>query len=426
LTTFKTGNYCDQVRSSLLKDFVPYNLGASHLTRQEWIDEINYIPKNLFSVKDDQIMLVADGTYIYTHKSKYNSLQRKQYSVQKNRSLVKPFVVCTTTGKIVDIFGLYKATENDATILEKILNSSEKNCKEFRDLLKTNDHLLLDRGFRDVISTLKSKYRLQPHMPICMERGQKQLSTHDANISRFVTKCRNVVEIINGRLKTKYRTNDKVHFNVTLKHTIDDLRICGSLLNCFSEKYATDKDRELAILTNMTKTINIPNRLESVFTDYHIDKKRSTFTKLNEESITEFPKLDLNTIINTITLGSYQLKQSLSYINENFDDNGDKCIEVYSDNQNIFETGTKLLRTRIQSRHSNSTKYNSYVTFTTNQIRDWYCTCKSGKRTVGCCSHIASVVYYLSNYRYSSNKTQNINIDKIFPDNTVQESSEEE
>ncbi|RMZ93903.1 hypothetical protein BpHYR1_053186, partial [Brachionus plicatilis] len=27
---------------------------------------------------------------------------------------------------------------------------------------------------------------------------------------------------------------------------------------------------------------------------------------------------------------------------------------------------------------------------------EWICSCKSGKRTVGCCTHVASVIYYLA------------------------------
>jgi hypothetical protein len=129
-------------------------------------------------------------------------------------------------------------------------------------------------------------------------------------------------------------------------------------------------------------------------------------------------------------LGTYQLKQSLSYIHENFDENGDKSIEVFSDNTSIFEPGTRLLRSRIQSRHSNNTKYNSYITYSTNSndanpINDWYCTCKSGKRTVGCCSHIASVIYYLSNARYETPKNGIFSIETIFPGHISRESSDE-
>jgi hypothetical protein len=409
---------------------VPNNLGANHLTRQEWIEQNNFIPKQLFNVGDDELMFIADGTYIYCQKSKYNTLQRKQYSMQKNRHLVKPFVICTTTGKIVDIFGLFPATDNDAKIIETILKSNDEQCKEFRTLLQPNDHIILDRGFRDSISTLENKYKLKTHMPTCLVGKQKQLTTYQANTSRFVTKSRNIVEVLNGRLKTRFRANDKIHANVTLQHTMQDLRISASLLNRFSENYVTDRDNETTIVNNMMAKLNTNNRLESMFLEQHIDKKRTVYEKLHSGSIKNFPKLDNSTIINTITLGTYQLKQAASYIHENFDENGDKTIEIFADNSNLFGQNTHLIRTRIQSRHSNSTKYNSYITYSSepndnNPIKDWYCTCKSGKRTVGTCSHVASVIYYLSNARYNSTKSGKFNIDKVFPEYVSRESNDE-
>lgn len=33
-------------------------------------------------------------------------------------------------------------------------------------------------------------------------------------------------------------------------------------------------------------------------------------------------------------------------------------------------------------------------------IVGWYCLCKSGARTVGCCAHVASVLWYLGFYRH--------------------------
>ena len=58
-------------------------------------------------------------------------------------------------------------------------------------------------------------------------------------------------------------------------------------------------------------------------------------------------------------------------------------------------------------------------------IKEWYCTCKVGKRTVGTCSHVASVIWYLSNARYNSTKSKKFTIEKIFPDFPTRDSSDE-
>jgi hypothetical protein len=59
----------------------------------------------------------------------------------------------------------------------------------------------------------------------------------------------------------------------------------------------------------------------------------------------------------------------------------------------------------IRSRHIGAKKYNVYVKYKTevnslDGIESRYCTCKAGMRTVGCCSHVASIIYFLSYGKY--------------------------
>jgi hypothetical protein len=418
-------NYCTQVRESLLQHFVPKNLGVNHLTRDEWTQQNTVISNELFNVNPNELVLIADGTYIFGNKSSDNSLQKKMYSVQKSRHLTKPFVVCTTNGKIVDIYGLFTASTNDSKILQELLDSN----RDLKKLLHKNDHLILDRGFRDIIPTLNNKYKLQTHMPTCVPPSQKQLTVLEANQSRFVTKNRWVIEVINGKLKTLFKQNNKVHQTSELPHVIDDMRVSAAILNKFYGTYSSDKGSELIISTNMKAKLNTPNALESIIETNHLDKKRVVYEKMTVDSIPAFPKIDTKSIINNITMGSYQLRQAKSYINDNFNDTGRYNIELFNDKTNLLDVNTYLLRTRIQSRHVNSTKYNSYIAYSTTNnnytdIKSWYCTCKSGKRTVGCCSHISSVIYYLSNARYTTGSVKRFTIGSIFPECPVIDSSD--
>jgi hypothetical protein len=110
-------------------------------------------------VRNNELAHIADGTYIYCQKSRTNTLQKQTYSVQKSRHLVKPFVICSTTDKIVDIYGLYPSTDNDSKIIQTILKSNIK----LKTLLQKSDHLIVDRGFRDAIQTLQTKYKLKTY-----------------------------------------------------------------------------------------------------------------------------------------------------------------------------------------------------------------------------------------------------------------------
>ena len=76
---------------------------------------------------------------------------------------------------------------------------------------------MLDRGFRDIITILE-EHGFIPKLPSCVPPTQKQLTCSQANQSRLVTKCRYVVEVINGHLKTCFRAFDKQIPNQCLPH----------------------------------------------------------------------------------------------------------------------------------------------------------------------------------------------------------------
>lgn len=66
-----------------------------------------------------------------------------------------------------------------------------------------------------------------------------------------------------------------------------------------------------------------------------------------------------------------------------------------------------IIKFEVRSRHINSKTYKCYIHYEPNTIgmrgiKRYCCSCANGNRTVGCCSHIAALIYYLSNARYSS------------------------
>ena len=61
-------------------------------------------------------------------------------------------------------------------------------------------------------------------MPALLAKNEKQFNTHDANVSRFVTKIRWMVEVINTFLKNSFKALKHVA-NQSLPHTYEDYRI---------------------------------------------------------------------------------------------------------------------------------------------------------------------------------------------------------
>lgn len=109
--------------------------------------------------------------------------------------LVKPMVGCSPDGWVLFVLGPFDATHNDATILKDCFS----RYSDEMSIIHENDIVLLDRGFRDV-NFLTTNKKLHVYCP-----GLGQLDTIEANSSRFVTKCRWVIEQVFGRLKKKFK-----------------------------------------------------------------------------------------------------------------------------------------------------------------------------------------------------------------------------
>ena len=114
-----------QTRTALVRDFVPLHLGFSHLSRDKIVnDHTTDIAKQFFSDPiSDTVILVMDGTYVFIQKSSAYRFQRLSYSMHKNKPLVKPFVITSTDGYIVDVMGPYLSNgkHNDASIIKHII-----------------------------------------------------------------------------------------------------------------------------------------------------------------------------------------------------------------------------------------------------------------------------------------------------------------
>jgi len=88
--------------------------------------------KTLFDLDGSQLILIADGTYLYCEKSENSDTQRKLYSSQKKRHLIKPFVIVAENNVIIGIYGPFSVTTKDSKILELIL----KDDSALKNLIK--------------------------------------------------------------------------------------------------------------------------------------------------------------------------------------------------------------------------------------------------------------------------------------------------
>lgn len=124
------------------------------------------------------------------------------------------------------------------------------------------------------------------------------------------------------------------------------------------------------------------------------------FKRIDSKEIEDFPILTVDELKLFFT-GSYQLIQAVYYLAEIVDD--DDTIEGGFYNYK----GRHILRYEVQSRHKNSKQYKCYIEYTPYKndidgIKDYSCDCANGKRTVGTCGHLASIIFFLSYARFES------------------------
>lgn len=125
-----------------------------------------------------------------------------------------------------------------------------------------------------------------------------------------------------------------------------------------------------------------------------------------EANDVEFPRYTEEQVI-LLALGTYQIKLARSYCSEHLQ-NGIYTIEIYRQNalEDLPDYGinedSSLMRGRIQSRHIRARIYYCYILINNNSntISQYYCTCLTGRRTVGTCAHIVSIVWYLGYVRH--------------------------
>ncbi len=98
--------------------------------------------------------------------------------------------------------------------------------------------------------------------------------------------------------------------------------------------------------------------------------------------------------------GVYQLKRSRSYAEEKASTTeltGTVDYTLYR-----CKEFPNLIKVPTQSAHVNRKIYQPIVRFDTEEILDWWCDCNAGSRFIGCCSHVASAVWFLSFERWQT------------------------
>lgn len=424
-------------REALTADFVPLHVGFENLSRQFLLQNTTISSRILHCEnKPDSLITIWDGTYIYLNKSANYKFQKLTYNGQKKRNFLRPMVCVTTNGYIIDVFGPFAAVDNDAKCMKEIL----RDVPAVQEIIKKDDVFIFDRGFRDCLEEMRQmEYVVKTPEFIKKSNPTHQLTTYQANLSRLITKNRFVVEARNGHFKTIFPIFDQRWKTVCI-HTLGaDLRIAAALINKYFQKVIADKNAQELFANAMMARVNSPNILHSIITGDPMDQIWGNLIEIEENFI--FPRLTREQLL-MITLGTYQLKQAKSYASLHVKNEGaficyycpdDLLEEVFGEvirEKNVIEP--VLVTVRLASRHISRKKYDAFILADASKngpsaIIGYCCECICGLRTVGCCSHVATLLHYLCIARYTGITTVASHVDHFFePYYDVEEEHEEE
>ena len=175
-------------------------------------------------------------------------------------------------------------------------------------------------------------------------------------------------------------------------------RILASCINKYrAVLYDANSPEHDVIAHRMLPARQRRSEIERHVSSNQLSMRKKWIKLVDSNSDSNFPHPSLN-FLHQYTCGTYQIKQDTAYAKVHLYENDEKfALELSPSDDN-------LLRCRLQSRHSNNTKYFLCVRFDENdkddQIKDHYCQCKSGTRMVGCCGHIAIILWYLGYVRH--------------------------
>lgn len=404
-------NYIVCARRALLTEFVPNHLGFSNFTREDLLANKTEMAQHLYC-KDNEVITVWDGTYVYCNKSHNHYHQKKTYSMHKLRNLVKPMVCVTPNGLFVDVFGPYTAATNDAKIMEMIF---EKHSADIMGVLQERDIVLVDRGFRDCKKLFEDN-GLVVKMPdfIVKTDATGQLTNPKGNSSRLVTASRFVIESRNGHMKSIWAVFDAIWGTYDLVHLIDDYRIGAALINRFYNSIVPNKNDAQQMAAGMLAHVKNRNKLAEIVKTQAFQSQIKNFI-LGDEFTQPFPNLTKDDL-KKISWGNYQIHQMNPYCIEHVRSSENNEFEFYICPDSIGEKFMSdlvlqygieqpvLIHVVLKSRFRSNTKYRTFVLADASLdgpsgILEYCCECRHGLRTVGCCSHIMAVVGFLGYLR---------------------------
>ena len=206
---------------------------------------------------------------------------------------------------------------------------------------------------------------------------RNQLTAKEVTKSRFVTKIRWSVKSVHGIIKKKYRLLNHIIDSKPLPNVELYFRIPAFLHNQFGKALKSDAHLSEEIIRRMKHHLHVENTLTDEAKEKGWFRKKLTFQSFSSNDLLDFPELT------------------------------EKDQKLYISYRRFIDYRPKIIGVA--------------------EIERYACECANGRRTVGYCSHIAPIIYYLSQARYLSKIVRPAEIrSKFFTQNNMNPVIEED
>lgn len=308
--------------------------------------------------------------------------------MHKGSNLFKEMGIILPNGMIFDFLGPFfsDGDHNDEWMWSYIVDT---NCGNICDVFKLEtDEFLADRGF---IRVKDKEGMFFLRTPVGLSPKQKQLSVQDANQSRLVTRFRNIVERVFGRMKARWKILDDTIDSGLWPVLHPVLRLLAAVENAFFPPLWTDKESDNNDAMMIEQRVKLmTNEMQKIFED----ETGKNWQKIDyEQIIQKTPKLSPEDL-RKWSVGPYALTLAKPYLEHS----SDLKFWQHKKLSSVYKAKGMLSRF-VTSDNTKAKKYTVVVKIpSTGNVTDIlsYCTCKAGARTLGGCAHSCAILYHLT------------------------------
>ncbi len=165
-------------------------------------------------------------------------------------------------------------------------------------------------------------------------------------------------------------------------------KIACAIINAFSVPLCKNTAAKCKIADKALELVDQQNLMQQRVEEEGLNRRTKSWKVVSASDFPDFPIIPKEEL-QGITLGMYQLGLADQYAQLHMKESDDFQIVVNSEVSGV-------VRAKIESRFAANATHDLWISYDDelngmDAIKGYYCCCKQGARTVGCCAHVSCV-----------------------------------